>query len=478
MSENGQMKHSTTVRVAIIGSGPSGFYAAEALLKQDDIAVEVDIFERLPTPFGLVRGGVAPDHPKIKSVTRIYERIASDQRFRFFGNVSFGRDITRADLRNHYQAIIYAVGAQSDRHMGIPGENLPGSHAATEFVGWYNGHPDYRDCTFDLSQARRVAVVGNGNVAMDVVRILARTRDELYPTDIATHALEALSHSAVEEIIVLGRRGPVQAAFTNPELKELDELADADIVVAPEEIALDPLSQEHIRAGHDRTAEKNLQILTRYSHEPPAGRSRRIIMRFLVSPVEILGDDQVEAIKVVHNELYDRGDGTLRPRPTDRYETLPVDLVFRSIGYHGVPLPDVPFDATSGTIPNEKGRVIDPQGAVLTGEYAVGWIKRGPTGIIGTNKPDAVETVDALLEDIRQQQMLTPIDADRAAIGQLLEQRGIRSISFDDWKIIDQLEQQRGAAVGRPRIKFCRTEEMLEALEAEKQQSNSEALAR
>ena len=389
------------LRVAIIGSGPSGFYAAEHLQKQEELVAEIDMFDRLPTPYGLVRGGVAPDHQKIKSVTKVYDRIAARPGFRFFGNVEFGRDVTRADLEHHYHAIIYAVGAQSDRRLNIPGEDLPGSYPATEFVAWYNGHPDFRDYEFDLSQEAAV-VIGIGNVAMDVVRILARSYDELYTTDIADYALEALKNSNIKDIYMLGRRGPAQAKFTNPEIKELGEMADADIVVPLKEIELDEHSQEFIDSGKDKTAAKNVKTLTDYAQRQPEGKSKRIHVRFLTSPVEIIGDDRVEAIKVVKNELHLSEKGVMRPRATDQFETIPAGLVFRSVGYRGVPLPDVPFFDDWGTIPNEKGRVLTEHdtGEPVVGHYTVGWIKRGPSGIIGTNKPDSVETVKMLLEDM------------------------------------------------------------------------------
>lgn len=454
------------LRVAIIGSGPSAFYAADYLQKQYMGVVAIDMFERLPTPFGLVRGGVAPDHQKIKSVTRSYERTASHPNFRFFGNVMFGKDIYHSDLTAHYHAIIYAVGAQTDRRMDIPGEDLPGSHAATEFVGWYNAHPDYRDLTFDLSQ-ERVAVIGNGNVAMDVARILARTEAEFQETDIADYALEALKHSNIKEIYVLGRRGPAQAAFTNPEIKELGELADADVIVPHEEIDLDSLSRAFVQSGDDRTAEHNVQILTTYAHQEPTGKTKKIIMRFLVSPVEIIGTERVEAIRIVKNELYQHADGSLRPRPTGEYETLPVGLIFRSIGYHGVALPGVPFDETSGTIPNAQGQIIAHDGEPITGEYAVGWIKRGPTGIIGTNKPDAHETVSLLLEDAASNCLLQPTYPDPDFIETMLQERAVRYVTFEDWHILDQLESERGKTCGRSRLKFSRVEEMLDALDAQ-----------
>ena len=454
--------HLTPLRVAIIGSGPSAFYAADSLQRQAAIDVEIDMFERLPTPYGLVRGGVAPDHPKIKSVTRAYERTASDPRLRFFGNVEFGRDLTHVDLIRHYHAIIYAVGAQTDRRLNIPGEDLPGSHAATEFVGWYNGHPDYCDLSFDLTQESAV-VVGNGNVAMDVARILARTYDELHVTDIAPHALEALRDSRVKTIYVLGRRGPAQAAFTNPEIKELAELEVADVIVPPDEAALDPLSEAYLREA-DRSTVRNVEIVSSYASRAPSGKPRQIIMRFLVSPLEILGTERVEAVRIGKNALFQAADGSLRPRLSSETEVIPAGLVFRSIGYHGVALPDVPFDEVMGVIPNAGGRVIEPDGSFRPGEYAVGWIKRGPTGIIGSNKPDAHETIERLLEDASAGRVLRPPHPERVDVEALLAQRHVRVVSFDDWRLIDQIERERGQAIGRERVKFTHVEDMLAAL--------------
>lgn len=455
------------LRVAIIGSGPSGFYAADHLQKQKNLSVEIAMFERLPTPYGLVRGGVAPDHQKIKSVTRVYERIAQQSNFRFYGHVNFGVDITHDDLARHYHAIIYAVGAQTDRELGIPGENLPGSHAATEFVGWYNGHPDYKNLQFDLTQTS-VAIIGVGNVAMDVTRILARTTDELLETDIADYALEALKHSSVKDIYVLGRRGAAQAAFTNPEIKELGEMDGADIIVDPQEVALDEYSQEAL--NEDRVALGNVQIMTRYSQVAPAGKAKRIIMRFLVSPVEIIGTDRVEAIKVVHNVLVKREDGSLAAKPTDKTEIIPVGLVFRSVGYRGVPLPGVPFYDKWGTIPNDAGRVLTTQGGEqVIGDYCVGWIKRGPSGVIGTNKPDSVETVEKLLEDVQAGKLLSPDAPTTEAVDALLQSRGVQVVTFADWLILDQLEQSNGTNQGRPRIKFTDSPSMLAALAAHKE---------
>jgi len=453
----------TPFRVAIIGSGPSAFYTAEALQKRADLDIRIDMFERLPTPFGLVRGGVAPDHQKIKSVTKVYDRIAQHPGFRFFGNVTFGQDITHDDLAGCYDAIVYAVGAQTDRRMNIPGEDLPGSHAATEFVGWYNAHPDYRDLEFDLSQ-ERVAVIGNGNVAIDVVRMLARSPRELQDTDIADYALEALLHSNVKEIFLLGRRGPVQAKFTNPEIKELEEMDDANIRIYPSEIELDPMSQEYILSGTDRNAERNYQALKYIAQNPTTDKPKTITLRFLVSPVEIMGTDRVEGIKLVQNEICDEGDGEMSPCNTDDHEIIRVGMVFRSIGYHGVPLPGVPFDRARGVIPNHRGRVVDSAGTPIPSEYVVGWIKRGPTGIIGTNKPDAQETAARILEDIEQGGLPQTDASGLESIPELLAERGIPFVTYADWQLLDQIEQERGALVGRPRLKFSRVEDMLAAL--------------
>lgn len=454
----------TPLRVAIIGSGPSAFYAADYLLKQPNLVVQIDMFDRLPTPFGLVRGGVAPDHPKIKTVTKVYERTAQNPGFRFYGNVEYGKALSHDDLTSHYHQIIYAYGAQSDRKMGIPGEDLPGSFPATEFVGWYNGHPDYRDLSFDLSHPN-VAVVGNGNVAMDVARILASSYDELAKTDIADYALEALKESQVTDIYMLGRRGPAQAAFTNPELKEFGELEEADVVVRPEDIELDPLSNQFVLSGEDRNAERNVQTLLRYVAEGSHGKPKRIHMRFLVSPTQIEGTDHVEAVEVVHNELYQADDGSLRPRPTNQTETLPIGLIFRSIGYKGLPVPGIPFDTRAGVIPNAQGRLIDPaKTQTVVGEYAVGWIKRGPSGIIGTNKPDAQETAALMVADAADGQTLTPSSPAPESVEALLNERHIEYVTFADWLKLDALEQQRGAAQNRPRIKFTRIDAMLQAL--------------
>jgi ferredoxin--NADP+ reductase len=454
------------LRVAIVGAGPTGYYAADQLLRQSGLTVAIDVFDRLPTPYGLVRLGVAPDHQKIKAVTAAFDKVAAQPGFRFFGGVELGKELTVDDLRQHYHQILYTTGAQTDRRMGIPGEDLAGSHPATEFVAWYNGHPDFRDHQFDLS-CERAAVVGVGNVAVDVARILCRSADELARTDIADHALEALRASRIREVHLLGRRGPAQAAFTNPEIKELGELAEADVVVLADEVELDPLSRAALERAADRGAQKKVEILQTYARRAPAGKRRRLVVRFLVSPVALVGDGagRVAGMRLVKNRLVATPTGTLQAQPTDQAEDLRVGLVFRSVGYRGVPLPGVPFNEAWGVILNDRGRVLDPDtNAPRVGEYTAGWIKRGPTGVIGTNKPDAAETVECMLEDLAAGRVLAPPEPDPAAAERLVRERQPRYLSYADWRRLDELETGRGRAQGRPRVKFCRVEEMLQAL--------------
>lgn len=446
------------IRVAVIGAGPSGFYTAAALIAQDDVEVRVDIIDQLGAPYGLVRYGVAPDHPRIKSITNLYAKTADDPRVRFFGNVHFGRDITLDDLRPVYDQVVFTVGAQSDRHLNVPGEDLPGSLSATEFVAWYNGHPAYRDLNPNLDISG-VAVIGVGNVAMDVSRILARTPDELASTDIAQHALEGLTHNKVTDIHVFGRRGPAQAKFTNPEIKEFGELAAAEPVVLPNELVLDATSQE--AAKQSRMVTKNLEYLTEFSQRKPEGKPRRVHFRFLWSVQEILGDGKVEAIRMVRNELTPTDSGYLSARPTDETIEIPVGMVLRSVGYRGVALPGVPFNDRWGGIPNDNGRIFDADTqTTLPGAYVAGWAKRGPSGVIGTNKKDAEETVQRMLEDLRHIRRATGGD-----IADTLKSKGVRYISFDDWKRIDEAEIKAGEAVGRPRIKFTSVDDMFKVLD-------------
>jgi ferredoxin--NADP+ reductase len=452
------------LRVAIVGAGPSGFYAAEHILKDADTHAQVDLFDRLPTPFGLVRGGVAPDHPKIKSVIRVYEKTAAREGFRFFGNVKVGHDIEVQDLERFYHAIVFTVGCETDRQLGIPGEDLPGSHAATAFVGWYNAHPDYCEESFDLS-CERAVVIGNGNVAMDVARMLALTGDELRRTDTADHAIEVMERSQIREILVLGRRGPAQAAFTNPEIQELGEMEDADVVVDPSEVELDPASAAYLESDEaDKTTRVNVETLREFAAREPQGKRRRIVLRFLSSPVEMKGDGRVERIVIGRNQLVEEG-GTLRARDSGEREELECGLVLRSVGYSGVPIEGVPFDEKQGLILNDGGRVLDSHDAGhKVGHYAAGWIKRGPSGVIGTNKKDALETVRHLLADVASQTLLDPESPEPGAVEELLAERGVRFVSFEDWQAIDEAEVGRGEPHGRPRVKFVRVEEMLDAL--------------
>ena len=455
------------LRVAVVGAGPAGFYAAEHLLRLAEPVVSVDLLDRLPTPFGLVRSGVAPDHQKIKNVTRVFEKVAEHPRFRFFGNVCYGEHVHLADLAAHYHQVLFTTGAQTDRPLGIPGEDLAGSHSATEFVAWYNGHPEFRDRAFDLSHERAV-VVGVGNVAMDVARILCRTPEELAQTDIAGYALEALRESRVREVVVLGRRGPVQAAFTLPEVKELGEMADADVEARADEVALDPLSEAELAAAADRSEAKKVEILQSYAARPAAGRRRRIVLRFLVSPTALVGDDagRVRAVRLVRNRLVEGADGRLKAEPTGEAEELAAGLVFRSVGYRGVALDGVPFDERGGVVPNADGRVLDPAtGRPVPGLYVAGWIKRGPSGVIGTNKPCAQGTAQAMVEDAARGATFQPANAAPEAAEALLRARQARCFSYADWRRLDQRELALGQSAGRPRVKLTAVEEMWAALQ-------------
>ena len=456
-------------KIAVIGSGPAGFYAAGELFRQQSWEIKVDMFERLPTPFGLVRGGVAPDHQKIKSVQKIYSRIAENENFRFFGNVEFGRDIFQADLLEHYDAVIYSVGSPADRELGIPGEDLSGSHSATEFVAWYNGHPDFCDYKFDLS-AKNAFVIGIGNVALDVARILAKTPEELAETDIADYALDALRASQLEDIWLVGRRGPVQAAFSPAELREFMELAEADVVVEQNVLELDAESQQILETDASNDTKKNIEILKQISLRDVSAKKRRVHFLFLSSPVEISGNDKVEKISLVRNQLVKREDGSLAAQPTEEINEAAAELVFRSIGYHGQPLPDLPFDQKSGTIPNECGQVKDQENGnkLRNREYVAGWIKRGPSGVIGTNKQDAVETVHRMLETFLNEKMEAGKNCANPDIVALLENRKLEYVSFADWKLIDVHETEAGQKQGRPRVKLTSIAEMLSVIRQKK----------
>ena len=447
------------LRVAVVGSGPSGFYAAQALIKAE-IEVRVDIFDRLPCPYGLVRLGVAPDHQKIKNVIRIFERIAAEPNCRFLGNVMVGRDVTVEELRRHYDALIFANGAESDRRLNIPGEDLAGSHTATEFVAWYNGHPDYRDREFDLSQEAAV-VIGQGNVAVDVCRILAKTVDELKHTDIAQHALDALAESRIRDIYMVGRRGPVQAKFTQLAIKEMGQLADCEPVFGAADLKFDPHIPAAYADAQNKSAKRIVPILSDFAARPSSGKARRLHILFKKSPIEIKGAERVESIVLEQNELIGEP-FALKARGTGSTEEVPCGLVFRSVGYRGIPMPGVPFDERGGVIPNEDGRVLD-DGTPVSGLYAAGWIKRGPSGIIGTNKPDSQATVAKLLQDLPN---LRPCpDPETEKILALLRDRGVRVVSFEDWRKIDAAEIERGQPLGKPREKYPTVEEMLAKLD-------------
>ena len=447
------------LRVAVVGAGPAGFYAAAALLTADPPA-EVDMYDRLPTPWGLVRLGVAPDHPKLKEVSRAFERTSARPGFRFFGNVELGRDLRHDDLMRFYAAVVYAVGAQTGRRLGIEGEDLPGSWSATEFVAWYNGHPDFQELEFDLD-AERAVVIGAGNVALDVARMLALTEEELAPTDTTDRAAEGIARSGLREIVVLARRGPAQAAFTTPELKEMGELAGADVLVDPAELKLDAASEAALET--DTNARRNLEVLREFASREPEGKPRAVRIRFCVSPLAVRGQDRVEVVEIVRNRLETDERGRVRAVATGEHESIPAGIVFRSVGYLGVPISDVPFDEAAGTMPNADGRLLAGDGGVLRGVYCAGWIKRGPTGVIGTNKKDATETVERLLSDARAGLLPPPRDPDPDAPLALLAERGVEVVTYAGWQELDTAERQAGEPRGKPRVKLSSWEELLAA---------------
>ncbi len=448
--------------VAIVGSGPSGYFAAASLLKFADASegsdVRVDMLEMLPTPWGLVRSGVAPDHPKIKSISAQFETTALDPRFRFFGNIVVGDHVQPAELAERYDAVIYAVGAQSDRSLGIPGEDLDGSVAAVDFVGWYNAHPDFTDLAPDLS-CRRAVVIGNGNVALDVARILVTDPDVLATTDIADHALKTLHDRGVEEVLIIGRRGPLQAPFTTLELRELgalEGLGDVDVIVDPADFA--DITDEQLEAA-SKTVRNNIKVLRGYlekgAETTPEGAKRRIVFRFCTSPIEIKGDKKVESIVLGRNELVEEN-GRVVARDTGEREEIPAQLVVRAVGYRGVELKGLPFDDRGGTIPHTAGRIEGSRN-----EYVVGWIKRGPTGVIGSNKSDSQETVDTLIADLVGASLADFGDDHAERLAEWLVERQPDVITDDHWKLIDEHERSSGAPHGRPRVKLTSVAELL-----------------
>jgi ferredoxin/flavodoxin---NADP+ reductase len=455
------MDQPKALRVAVVGAGPSGFYAAESLLKQRPEAV-IDLFDRLPAPFGLVRYGVAPDHQKIKSVTKVYDRVMADPRLRFRGNVEVGRDLTADDLRRHYHATVFTYGAALDRRLGIPGEDLDGSMSATDFVAWYNGHPDFADLNPRLD-GHTALVVGVGNVAVDVTRVLAKTPAELAVSDIADQALAALAESQVRDVVVIGRRGPAEAKWSTKELRDLGELDDADLVIDPADLAISDESRAAI--ADDPVARRNLEVLEELAARPLRGLNRRIHLRFLLSPIAIEADasgSRVGAVVLERNRLEPRADGSLSAKGTGVTERLDAQLVFRSVGYRGQAMPGLPFDERWSVVPNDRGRVLTARdGEPVAGWYVAGWIKRGPTGVIGTNKACAVETVTTLLSD--ELPDVAPDDADPAAVDALLARRGVQVVDAEGWRRIDTAETTAGAAAGRPRVKLCTREALLAA---------------
>ncbi|MET1003192.1 MAG: FAD-dependent oxidoreductase [Acidimicrobiia bacterium] len=444
--------------VAIVGSGPSGYFAAASLLKfadaNEDSDVRVDMLEMLPTPWGLVRSGVAPDHPKIKTISAQFEKIGLDPRFRFFGNVRIGEHVQPAELADRYDAVVYAIGTQADRPLGIPGEELQGSVAAVDFVGWYNAHPHFETMTPDLSSGRAI-VVGNGNVALDVARILVSDPDVLANTDIANHALESLNARGVEEVVVIGRRGPLQSTWTTMELRELGDLeamADVDVIVDPADFA-DITDDDLDAAG--KTVKLNVKVLRKYAETEPRGAKRRIVFRFQTSPIEIKGSDRIESIVLGRNELVNDG-GRVVAKDSGAREEVPAQLVVRAVGYRGVATPGLPFDEKSGTIPHTDGRI---DGS--TNEYVVGWIKRGPSGVIGSNKSDSADTVATLLSDLEQRE-LTDLSEDHSeSIVEWLLSRQPKLVTDDHWQLIDAHERSAGEPHGRPRVKLTSVEELL-----------------
>ena len=445
--------------VAVVGAGPSGYFAAASLLRFADSSVaeggpdvHIDMLEMLPTPWGLVRSGVAPDHPKIKSISRTFEKTGADPRFRFFGNIAVGRDVSADDLAARYDAVVYAVGTQSDRALGIPGEDLPGSVAAVDFVGWYNAHPHFAEMAPDISTGRAV-VIGNGNVAIDVARILVTDPDVLAKTDIADHALEALHQRGVSEVVIVGRRGPLQGAFTTLELRELGELEGVDVIVDPAD--LQGISDEDAAAAGKTTA-ANIKVLREYSTREPRDGMRRITFRFCTSPIEITGNEKVETIVLGHNELFTDEHGRQVARDTGQRETLPAQLVVRAVGYRGVAIPGLPFDERSGTIPHSEGKISD-----RSRDYVVGWIKRGPSGVIGTNKSDSQDTVDTLVANLTAAPPREVGDEYAAELAGWLLERQPQVVTDEHWQLIDAHERSAGEPHGRPRRKLVSVADML-----------------
>jgi ferredoxin--NADP+ reductase len=450
-----------TLRVAIVGAGPAGFYSAGQLLDQHDVDVAIDIYDRLPTPHGLVRAAVAPDHPEKKLVIdNMFDYYLAHPAVRFFGSIELGKDVTHAELSEFYDAVIYSVGANDDVKMNIPGESLSGSWGAREFVAWYNGHPDYSDLEFDFSSQRAV-VVGNGNVALDVARILTLSEDALRKTDIADHAIEALSKSNVKEVVIVGRRSHFQAAYNNPELEEFEHFEDVDFIVEGDEL---PESVMQVLNDGDWQTKRKVDTLRRLVKSSTGKKSKRVVFKFMSSPCEILGDDKVSGLKVTQNEFEIIDLNQLKLVSTELQHTINTGLLLRSIGYKGTPVAGLPFDEKTGVIPSIDGRVVDAD-KVLNGVYVSGWIKRGPRGVIGTNKKCARDTVRSLLDDYKTGK-LSALGSDSNDIESLLLSRNPKLTTIDKWQQIDAYERSAGRNQGRPRVKLTTWQGLLNGAKA------------
>ncbi|MFE3543798.1 4Fe-4S binding protein [Nocardia sp. NPDC059177] len=451
------------LRVAIVGTGPAACYTAEHLLSYGE--VEIDMIDRLPTPWGLLRYGVAPDHAQTRGVADAFAAAFKRDSVRFHLDVEVGNHLSHAELLDNCHAVVYAVGAAGDRPLELPGEDLPGSHSATEFVAWYNGHPDYADRVFDLS-AERAVVIGNGNVALDVARVLTLPPDRLARTDIADHALAALRDSAVREVVVVGRRGPLQAGFTSAELLALQHLPGVDVIVDPELVRLHPADREILDAAETSHAVRTKwRLLNEMVDRPTRPGNRRIVLRWWTAPTALTGHDRVDTVEYAHTEPV-RSAAGVSAGPTGRTGSMAAGLVLRAVGYRGAPVPDLPFDDARGVLPTVAGRVIGDSGEPLTGVYAAGWIKRGPRGVIGTNRIDAAETVEALVEDYRAGVLNEPA-GDATALSRLIRTRRPDAIDRAGWQAIDTAERAAGAADGRPRRKFTELGDFLRAARGE-----------